>query len=661
MTTRRLSRSILPLGALLTLAAFVCANDDKPKQEPVKEKHTNRLARETSPYLLQHAHNPVDWYPWGDDAFAKAKKEGKFVFLSIGYSSCHWCHVMERESFENDAVAKLLNDNFVCIKVDREERPDIDHVYMTALNVSGSNGGWPLSMFLTADAKPIVGGTYWPPDDKEIDGRTIHGFKSILKAIKEAQGKAPDDVAKQAEELARATTEALRGESRGVALVDLDRDLLTGAVDALKDEFDKEYGGFGSPAKKFKGTKFPIPPYLTLLQAEAARTKSKEVDEMVQTTLDRMARGGIYDQLGGGFHRYSTERTWTVPHFEKMLYDNAQLCEIYARAYRETKKPQYKRVLQATLAFVERELTAPNGGFYSALDADSEGEEGKFYVWSDKDVDAELTDKDEAKLIKTVYALSESPNFESKYHILTLPRTLANRAGDLGITEEQLDAKLQVPRQKLFAARARRPRPFLDTKILTAWNGEMIAGAAIAGAALDDKKAIAMAEKAADFVLTNLRTKDGRLLRTYGAAPGQKPEARINAYLDDYAFLTHGLLCLHDATGDKRWLQEAKALTDLMIKFHADPKGGAFFYTANDQEKLFARAKDQYDGAQPSGNSIAARNLVRLWEKTGDETYKVQAEKTFKAMAGTMKSRPTQLAAMLDALGLYLAAQKKQK
>ncbi len=668
MIGRRL-RTLLPLCALFVLPIAVTA-DDKPPAEPVKEKHTNRLAKEISPYLLQHAHNPVDWYPWGEEAFAKAKKEGKLVFLSVGYSSCHWCHVMERESFSNEAVAKVLNDNFVCIKVDREERPDIDHVYMTALNVMDINGGWPMSLFLTADARPIIGGTYWPAEDQQVeipspDGpekKTIHGFKSILKAIREYQTDHGDDLEKRANDVAKATTKALEGESRGLVLVDLDRDLLTAAVDSLHDDYDKEFGGFGSKiTKKFQGTKFPIPPYLHLLQAEAARTKSAETDEMVQRTLDRMARGGIYDQLGGGFHRYSTERTWTVPHFEKMLYDNAQLCEVYARAFRETKSPQYKRVLQQTLGFVRRELTAPDGGFYSALDADSEGEEGKFYVWSAKDVDALLTDKDEAKLFKTVHGLDDAPNFEKKYHILTLPRSLKLRAGDLGLTEEQLDAKLAAPRQKLFDVRAKRPRPFLDTKILTAWNGEMIAGAALAGQALDDKDAIKMAEKAADFVLKNLRTKDGRLLRTYGAAPGQKAEARLNAYLDDYAFFIHGLLCLHDVTGDKRWLTEAKALADLMIKYHADTKAGAFFYTASDAEKLFARAKDQYDGAQPSGNSLAARDLVRLWVKTGDDKYKEQAEKTFKAMAGTMKARPTQLTTMLDALGLYLDAQKKEK
>ena len=578
----KLTLRIIALGCSFSALTALVAADDPPKTEPAKEKHTNRLAREISPYLLQHAHNPVDWFPWGDEAFAKAKKEGKLVFLSIGYSSCHWCHVMERESFSNEEVAKILNRDFVCIKVDREERPDIDHIYLTALNEMGNRGGWPMSLFLTEEGKPIFGGTYWPREDKEIDGDTVHGFKSILKAVKDAHEKHGEDLEKRADEVAKLTNAALLGTARGVALVELDRELLTDAVDALKDEFDRQHGGFGNRAAKFRGSKFPIPPYLALLQSEAARTKSKDIDEVVQITLDHMARGGIYDQLGGGFHRYSTERTWTVPHFEKMIYDNAQLCEVYARAYRETKKPQYKRVLQQTLGFIAREMTSPDGGFYSALDADSDGEEGKFYVWTDKEIDALLTDKDEALLFKKVYGLNEAPNFESKYHILTLPRSLANVAIDMELTEEKLDAKLAGARQKLFEVRAKRVRPFLDTKILTAWNGEMIAGAALAGQALGDKKSIQMAEKAADFVLKNLRNKDGRLLRSYGAAPGQKAEARLNAYLDDYAFLVHGLLSLHDVTGEKRWLDEAKALTDIMIQYHADKKAGAFFYTSND-------------------------------------------------------------------------------
>jgi uncharacterized protein YyaL (SSP411 family) len=650
--TRRFRAACVAALAALPMAAVA----DPPA--PATPKHTNRLARETSPYLLQHAHNPVDWYPWGQEAFARAKKERKLVFLSIGYSSCHWCHVMERESFENEELARILNDNFVCIKVDREERPDIDNVYLTALQVQGQPGGWPLSMFLTADGKPIAGGTYWPPEDRVIDGQTTRGFKSLLQIVAGFNKEQPADLAKQADRLAAATNEALAGLAIGTAVPDPARGLVRAAVEAVTAEFDKEYGGFGSPARRFQGTKFPIPPRLQLLQAEAARTKSADLDPVVQTTLDHMARGGIYDHLGGGFHRYSTERTWTVPHFEKMLYDNAQLCEVYARAYRESKNPDYRRVLEETLAFVARELTAPEGGFWSALDADSEGVEGKFYLWTRDEVVAALGDGTDARLFEQVYGLDGPPNCEEKLHILTLPVPLAVRAAALKTTEQELHARLADPRKKLFDARSRRPRPFLDTKILTAWNGQMIAGAALAGQSLGDRSAIESARRAADFVLKNLRTPDGKLLRTLAVAPGQKPEARLSGYLDDYAYLAHGLLCLHDVTSEQRWLDEAKALTDTMVNLFEDPKDGAFFFTSNDHEKLFARSKDQHDGAQPSGNSVAARNLVRLWIKTGDAKYAKLADRTFRALAGALKANPASLTTLAEALGMRLDAQK---
>jgi uncharacterized protein YyaL (SSP411 family) len=663
-TTWRWLRRGLTLGMLvLLLARMLPADPDKPNANPPaspppKGKHTNRLARETSPYLLQHAHNPVEWYPWGEEAFAKAKKEGKLVFLSIGYSSCHWCHVMERESFESEEIAKILNRDFVCIKVDREERPDIDSVYMTAIQVipPRQQGGWPLSIFLTADGKPVIGGTYWPPDDKEIEGQKVHGFKSVLKIVHDAWTDQRKEIEALAERNGEATRAALSGVARGRPVLDLNRDLVVAAVDEVKEIFDPKYGGFGSPARGFRGTKFPMPSHLALLQHEARRGKAKELDDMVARTLDHMARGGIYDQLGGGFHRYSTERTWTVPHFEKMLYDNAQLLEVYAEVYRMAKKPQDRRVLEQTIAFIDREMTAPAGGFYSALDADSAGEEGRFYVWTAKEIDDVLPDKSLSALFKQVYGADGAANFESRYHILTLPRPFAEQAKDLKLTEEQLEARLAPVRDKLFQARAKRPRPFLDTKILTAWNGQMIAGLAAAGQALNDKKAIDRAARAADFLLRTLRNRDGRLLRTYGAAPGQKAEARLNAYLDDYAFLVHGLLTLHDATGTKRWLDEAKTLTDLMVRYHGDKEQGGFFYTSNDHEKLFARSKEQSDGAQPSSNSVAARNLVRLWTKTGDESYPKLAEKTFLALGAPLKSNPSSLTALADALGMYLEA-----
>jgi uncharacterized protein YyaL (SSP411 family) len=672
-TTWRWLRRALTLNMLLLLLVRVVPADPNairsdppaPVADKAKHKHTNRLARETSPYLLQHAHNPVDWYPWGEEAFAKAKKEGKLVFLSIGYSSCHWCHVMERESFENEEIAKILNKDFICIKVDREERPDIDQVYMTAVEVMSSHGGWPLSMFLTADGKPVVGGTYWPPEDKEIDGVTVRGFKSVLKGMHESWTDRRPDLEKRADEIADATRRTLAGLALGSAIVPLNRALVNEAVDAIKDTVDPKYGGFGSPSRSFRGPKFPAPPRLVLLQHEARRAKTKErakeLNDLLDLTLDHMARGGIYDQLGGGFHRYSTERTWTVPHFEKMLYDNAQLCEVYAEAYRATKNPAYKRVLQQTIAFIAREMTAPEGGFYSALDADSQGEEGRFYVWKTSEIEKMLPDKSMSQLFQRIYGMDGEANFESRYHIPTLPRSLVEQAKDLKMTEEQLEARLAPLRDKLLQARSKRPRPFLDNKILTAWNGQMIAGLAVAGQALDDKKALDSAARAADFVLKTLRTDKGRLLRSYGAAPGQKAEARLNAYLDDYAFLVHGLLCLHDATKDKRWLDEAKRLTVLMVRFHGDDKQGGFFYTSNDHENLFARGKEQYDGAQPSSNSMAAQNLVRLWKKTGEERYAKLAEKTFQALAGPLKANPGTLPTLADALAMYLEEKAAKK
>jgi len=654
-------RRLLPCLLLLLVwtPGWSADPDPKSKDDP-KPKPTNRLAREISPYLLQHAHNPVDWYPWGPEAFARAKKENKLIFLSIGYSSCHWCHVMERESFASAGVAQVLNRDFVCIKVDREERPDIDQIYMTALNVQGQRGGWPLTMFLLPDAKPIVGGTYFPPEDRQVDGDTVRGLKTVLRIIKQFHDDKPKDLEEQGDKLAKATAEALTGASLGTPLINLERDLVSAAVEAVKEEFDPVDGGFGSAARKFQGTKFPTPPRLILLQNEAERTKAKDLQDILTLTLDKMAQGGIYDHLGGGFHRYSTERTWTVPHFEKMLYDNAQLLEVYGQALKQSGASRYRRVLQQTLEFLDREMTSPEGAYYSALDADSEGEEGKFYVWKGAELDAVLTDKEEAKLFRSVYGAEGAVNFEDKYHILLLPRLLSEQAKERKLTEQQLEDRLLPLRQKLLQARAQRPRPFLDTKVLTAWNGEMIAGVAMAGAALQDKKVIERAGRAAEFVLKNLRTPEGRLLRTYGAAPGQKAESRLNGYLDDYAYLVHGLLGLHDATGEARWLDEARKLTDTMVKFHGDTEAGGFFYTSSDHEKLFARSKDQYDGAQPSGNSMAARNLVRLWIKTGDERYSRLAEKTFRALAISLKTSPTSHTTLADALGIYLEAKKKK-
>ncbi len=638
-------------SALLLLAVLTVST---PAADPTAKKgKANRLAKTSSPYLIQHAHNPVDWYPWGEEAFAKAKKEGKLVFLSIGYSACHWCHVMEKESFANDEVAKYLNKHFVCIKVDREERPDVDQIYMAAINVLGQNGGWPLSMFLDHKGRPIVGGTYWPREDKEGEGEKMKGFMSVLKDLQAAYEKQPKAFEEQAEKLAKATSAQLSGLSRGISLVELDKTLLDGVGEALRENFDKVHGGFGNAERKFRGTKFPMPSSLTYLQGQARRAKDKEASDIVSTTLERMAMGGIYDHLGGGFARYTVERTWTIPHFEKMLYDNAQLLEVYAEAHSTAKKPLYARVLRQTVGFVAREMTSPEGAFYSALDADSEGEEGKFAIWTAKQLADVLTDKADSRLFRKVYGADDGFNFEGRYHILRLSDTPAKLAGEAKLSEEKLEAKLAPMRQKLFEVRAKRPRPFLDTKVLTAWNGQMIAGLARAGQALDDKPTIERATKAADFILKTMRNKDGRLLRSFASVPGEKPAARFNAYLDDYAFLVHGLLTLHDVTKEKRWLSEAIALTETMIKHHGDDKGG-FFFTSADHEKLFARAKDQYDGAQPSGNSMAARNLVRLHQKTGEKRYADLAEKTFRVMSPTLQTSPASMCLLADALSMWL-------
>lgn len=622
-------------------------------------KHTNRLARQASPYLLMHAHNPTDWFPWGPEAFAKAKKEGKLIFLSIGYSSCYWCHVMERESFNNEEVAKILNKQFVCIKVDREERPDIDQIYMTALTLFRSGGGWPLSMFLTAEGRPIFGGTYWPREDRQVEGAKVAGFKSILNFVADMHKNKPKDIESQAEKLGAATLAALERAVPGAAIIELNRDLVKETVDDLKETFDKEYGGFGSRTRLFKGPKFPTPPCLRFVLTEGERSKSKELIGMITFTLDKMAHGGIYDQLGGGFHRYSTERTWTVPHFEKMLYDNAQLVETYAIAYRLTKNPLYRRIIDETLAYVKREVTSPEGAFYSSQDAETHHEEGRFYVWTEAELREALPEKADLEFIRRVYGADGKPNFEEKYHIFTLPIPLDQTRKEMKLSEKAFEEKLTSLKQKLFDIRSKRDAPFLNKIALTAWSGQMMAGLAEAGQALNEPRYVKEAARTAEFVLAKHRGQDGRLFRTYGAAPGEKPRAAVNAYVEDYAFLVHGLLNLHQASNEKKWLDEAKALTETMTKNYEDSKGGGFYFTAHDHEKLFARSKDQYDGAQPSGNSVAARNLVRLWKMTGEDRYRTQAEKTIRAFAGSMKANAAGLCTMTEALALYLDAKSK--
>jgi uncharacterized protein YyaL (SSP411 family) len=624
------------LMLFVALTPFTVPAADPPK---VKAK-PNKLATESSPYLLQHAHNPVDWHPWGPEAFEKAKKEGKLVFLSIGYSSCHWCHVMERESFASDDIAKVLNEHFVCIKVDREERPDIDDVYMAALEVTGVRGGWPLTMFLTPDGKPIFGGTYFPPDDQKVGDDTRPGMKSMLKKVIALHRDKKDKLYQQADQIAKRTEEVLNAAGRGVALVKLDAQLVKDAVNEF--DLDPEHGGLGRKATGYRGTKFPRVSALLFLLRQSAKPGNEALAKQMALTLDKMAQGGIYDHLGGGFHRYSTERTWTVPHFEKMLYDQAQLVELYCEAYRQTPNPAYRRVIDETLAFVARELTAPDGYFYSALDADSDGEEGRFYVWTPKELDAALAGEPEAALFRTVYG-TDRPNFEDKYHILRLAKFP---------TDDELK-RLAPLKQKLFDLRAKRNRPFLDTKLITAWNGQMIAAYALAGQVLKEPKYVAAAERAADFLQKTMTQKDGRLFRTYAAKPGDKPTAKGTAFHDDHAFLIHGLLALDAAGGDPKWRRWASGLmTPLRQKFLAD--GGGYFNTPADGEKLFARGRDSYDGAQPSANGMSVRNELRLWQITGGEGYRSEFERDLRRFAAQIKAEPTAVPQAVDALDAAL-------
>jgi uncharacterized protein len=644
--------ALFTVCCLLSATPLAAGDEPKDKEKQKEKGKPNKLAKSSSPYLLQHAHNPVDWYPWGPEAFERAKKEKKLIFLSIGYSACHWCHVMERESFSNAEIAKLMNDNFVCIKVDREERPDIDDIYMTALNVTGEQGGWPLSMFLTPAGKPIFGATYFPPEDKKVGDDTIPGFKTVLKKVIEFD-KDRADLEKQADHIAKLTVDALEANSRVVALVPLKRDLVTEAIDFF--DIDPEHGGTGSKARMFRGTKFPRPPVWSFLLAQAQKPDNAALKRKVALTLAKMLEGGIYDHLGGGFHRYSTERTWTVPHFEKMLYDNAQLVELYSEAYANDPRPEYKRVVAETLAFIRREMTSPEGAFYSAIDADSNEKEGEFYVWTADELKKVLANDADFALIKAVYSVT-APNFEDKYHILRLPKALAEIAKEQKLSEAELLAKLAPLKKKLFDHRAKRERPFLDTKVITAWNGQMIAGYAKAAKVFKQKEYAEAAAKAADFVLTKMRDKDGRLYRIYAAAPGEKPSAKVPAFLDDYAYLIHGLLNLHEATGEKKWLDAAKSLTDTVVKFHGDGEKGGFYFTASDAEKLFARAKDSYDGVQPSGNSQMARNLIRLGLATKDAAYRDRGIRTIKAFALALRTGPTGMPTMLRALDELLDA-----
>ena len=597
---------------------------------PLSRK-ANHLAGQTSPYLLQHQFNPVDWYPWGPEALAKAKSENKPIFLSIGYAACHWCHVMERESFEDEKIAGLLNASFVSIKVDREERPDLDDIYMTAVQMMTGQGGWPLNVFLTPDGKPFFGGTYFPPDERM--GR--HSFATILGLVRDAWSARHDDVVGTASTIAaRLGSDDLTARAAPGAHAPGVADQERAAAD-LEARFDATWGGFG-PAPKF-------PPHagLALLLREHARTGRARELAMVETTLDRMARGGMYDQIGGGFARYSTDSRWLVPHFEKMLYDQALLVPVYVDAWLVTRKPSYRRVVEETLDFVRREMTSPDGGLYASLDADSGGHEGTFYVWTPAELRAALSE-DDAALVARVYGITSAGNFEGASIPNLLERSLAEQAAAAKTTEEAFVARLAPMRAKLLAARERRARPATDDKVLTAWSGLMISAFARAYQAFGREDDLRSARRAAAFVRERL-TKDGRLLVSWRAGTGH-----LNAYLDDYAFLARGWIDLYESEFDPGDLAEARRLARTMLERFGDGKGG-FHFTSDDHETLVARTRSTYDGAIPAGSGVAAEVFARLAVHTDERAFREASAAVLTSLGPGVSRAPSAFATLLGA------------
>jgi uncharacterized protein YyaL (SSP411 family) len=551
----------------------------------------NRLANETSPYLLQHAHNPVDWYPWGDEAFAKARAEDKPVFLSIGYSACHWCHVMERESFENDDTAQLLNERFVSIKVDREERPDVDSIYMQAVQMMTGHGGWPMSMFLTPDARPFYAGTYFPPEPRH----GMPSFRQVIAQVSDAYRTRRSDVESAANEVRQSIAAAPQIERAQVT-----RDALDRAAARVVQNYDRVNGGFGSAPK--------FPPSMTLdfLMQVAWRSDETDLPEPIVTTLYKMARGGMYDQVGGGFHRYSVDAQWLVPHFEKMLYDNALLARVYTRAWQWTHNDFFARIANEILSFVSREMTSPDGGFYSTLDADSEGEEGKFYVWSREEVMSILGD-DEGRVFCALYDITARGNWEG-HNILNVPRDPESVTADLGLTLDQIADIAARGKCKLYGVRSKRIWPGRDEKILAGWNGWMLA--AFAEACLAFGRYDDVVRKSADFLLTRIDA-DGRLTR----------HAKIPGLLEDYAGVAWGLTLAYESVHERRYLDAARQLLDQALTRFRDDEHGGFFDTPTDHEELIARPKDLFDNATPGGNSVIAEVLLRHALIFGDQRY----------------------------------------
>jgi uncharacterized protein YyaL (SSP411 family) len=607
--------------------------DYKPRTHHLRAdgtpKYTNRLFLTSSPYLLQHAHNPVNWYRWGDEAFASAKRESKPIFLSVGYSTCHWCHVMEAESFEDEEIARYLNEHYIAIKVDREERPDIDAVYMSAVQSLTGSGGWPMSVWLTPERAPFFGGTYFPPRDGVHGAR--RGFLTLLRELAEAYRADPARIAANAARLAASVREELSGpEAAAMAsagtLATPDAMPIRLAIEQLKGAFDPEHGGLrGAP-------KFPSSLPVRLLLRYHRRTGDAEALHMATLTLERMAAGGIYDQVGGGFHRYSTDAEWLVPHFEKMLYDNALLAVAYLEAYQMTGRADFSRVARETLDYVLREMTAPSGGFYSATDADSEGVEGKFFLWSEAEIRAVLARDPLVERFIRYFGVTPAGNFDG-HDILHVPHP-----------DEKERAALAEARAKLYAARARRIAPARDDKILAGWNGLMISALALGGRVLDEPRFTTAAARAADFALTTMTSGD-RLARSSKDGHIGPP-----GFLEDYAFLAAGLFDLFEASFDPRWLSEALRLVKETDDLFADAGRGGWFATSASHETLLAREKPSYDGAIPSGTSVALLNALRAATFTGDDHWRAIADRAFGALRDRLARHPLGLAEALVAL-----------
>jgi uncharacterized protein len=628
------------VGELLSTAWSERDPDYQPRTRHLAEDgsplFTNRLFLESSPYLRQHAHNPVNWFPWGDEAFELARELGRPVLISIGYSTCHWCHVMEEESFEDPEIARFMNEQYVVIKIDREERPDVDSIYMTAVRAMGLGGGWPLNVWLTPDREPYYGGTYFPPRDGSRGMR--FGFLTILRSLREVYDEQPDKVRSQSQGLTERLRQSMNPPPGDVAV---DERSLVEAARQYRERFDAQHGGMaGAP-------KFPSSLPIRFLLREARRQEDDSLREMAELTLRKMAAGGMYDHVAGGFHRYSTDQLWLVPHFEKMLYDNALLVVAYLEGYQASGDDHFAEVARDILTYVQREMRAPEGGFYSATDADSLGpdgerDEGYFFTWTPRELQ-ELLGDTRAELVGAAYDVTEQGNFEGR-NILHRPRLLQDVAAQQSTSAEQLLTALKESRPLLYEARTKRSQPLLDDKILSSWNGLMISAFAQASLVLGDDSLLVVARQAADFVLSKMRV-DGRLRRSY-----KDGRASYNAYLDDYAFLIAALIDLFEASGDARYLNEALALDDVLAKHYEDGEQGGFFMTSDDHEKLLVREKPSQDGAEPCGNSVQVLNLYRLGKLTGRDEYRQRGDRAIAAFSGILAKWPSALSEMLLAM-----------